>query len=215
VDVLIDNSDVVLRGFRTTLALFAVSAVGSLLLGTLLGAMRVSPVPVLRAAGTAYVNVARNTPLVVMFLLIVFCLPVLGIQLSFFVRAVIALTLYTASFVCEAVRSGVNAVSAGQAEAARSVGMTFGQTLGQIVLPQAFRTVIPPLASVFIALAKNTAVAAAFGVPEATFRMKALITAHTDAIYAIFLGFALGYILITLTIAGVARLVESRVAIVR
>jgi glutamate transport system permease protein len=215
VDVLIDNSDVVLQGFRMTLALFAVSAVGSLILGTMLGAMRVSPVPVLRAAGTVYVNVARNTPLVVMFLLIVFCLPVLGIQLSFFVRAVIALTLYTASFVCEAVRSGVNSVSSGQAEAARSVGMTFGQTLGQIVLPQAFRAVIPPLASIFIALAKNTAVAAAFGVPEATFRMKALITANADAIYAIFFGFALGYILITLTLAGVARLVEARVAIVR
>ncbi|MGH8869634.1 MAG: amino acid ABC transporter permease [Actinomycetes bacterium] len=214
-DVLIDNFGEILEGFRTTLALFAASAVIALLLGTVLGAMRVSPVPVLRAAGTVYVNVARNTPLVVVFLLVVFCLPELGVQLSFFVRASIALSLYTASFVCEAVRSGVNAVSTGQSEAARAVGMTFGQSLGQIVLPQAFRTVIPPLVSILIALAKNTSIASAFGVIEATALMKGFIRDNPGDIYAIFFGFAAGYVLITLSLAGIARLIESKVAIVR
>src|SRR5918911_3272147 len=98
--VLIDNFDKILGGFRTTITMFVVAAVLSLLLGTVLGAMRVSPVPVLRAAGTAYVNVVRNTPLVVIFILIVFGLPEVGIKPSFFVRAVIALTLYTSAFVC-------------------------------------------------------------------------------------------------------------------
>lgn len=214
-DLLNEYSGDFIAGFRTTLALFAVSAVFALLLGTMLGAMRVSPVPVLRAAGTVYVNVARNTPLVVMFFLIVFCLPVLGIIFPHFTFAVIALSLYTAAFVCEAVRSGVNSVSPGQAEAARSVGMSFGQTLSQIVLPQAFRSVVPPLASIFIALAKNTSVVAAFGLADATFRMKGLITAHADDIYMIFFGFAAGYVVLSLTLAGVARLVEAKVAIVR
>lgn len=214
-DFLSQYSGDFVAGFRMTLALFAVSAVFTLLLGTVLGAMRVSPVPVLRAAGTAYVNVARNTPLVVMFFLIVFCLPVLGIQLPFFVKAVVALSLYTAAFVCEAVRSGVNSVSAGQAEASRSIGMTFGQTLRQIVLPQAFRSVVPPLASILIALAKNTSVAGVFGVAEATFRMKQAIQANADDIYTIFLGFAAGYVVLTLVLAGAARLVEAKVAILR
>src|SRR6266545_1433562 len=163
-DVLIENFDQILDGFRTTLALFVISGLCALVLGTILAGMRVSPVPPLRAAGTVYVNVARNTPLLLVFVFITFGLPALGIRFSFFILAVIALTLYTAAFITEAIRSGINAVSAGQAEAARSIGMTFGQTLTIVVLPQAFRTVIPPLASIMIALVKNTAVAEAFGV---------------------------------------------------
>ncbi|MGH8835497.1 MAG: ABC transporter permease subunit, partial [Actinomycetes bacterium] len=97
-DVLLDNMDALLAGFRTTLAMFVLSGVLSLLFGTVLAAMRVSPIPILRTAGAGYVMVVRNTPLVVMFVLIVFGLPEVGIRPSFFVRAVIALTIYTAAF---------------------------------------------------------------------------------------------------------------------
>src|SRR4051812_20274586 len=142
-----------------TLRLLAVSAVIAVVLGVVLGAMRVSPVPVMRAVGTWYVNVFRNTPLVLLFLITTQGLPVVGLGWSFFLLAVLALGLYTAAFVCEAVRAGVNAVSVGQAEAARAIGMPFGQSLPQVVLPQAVRSVIPPLASILIALTKNTAVA--------------------------------------------------------
>lgn len=214
-DVLIDNIDKILDGFATTLSLFGIAGLLSLVLGTVLAAMRVSPVPVLRAAGTAYVDVARNTPLVVVFILIAFGFPVLGIRWSFFTLAVVTLTLYTSAFVCEAVRSGINAVQAGQAEAARAIGMTFTQTLTVVVLPQALRSVVPPLASILIALAKNTSVAEAFGVTEATYQLDSLIRDNPDALYALFFGIAFGYVVITMTIAGVARLIEAKVAVVR
>ena len=214
-DVLLANLDGILAGFRTTLSMFAMSGLMSLILGTVLAAMRVSPIPILRATGTGYVTVIRNTPLVVMFVLIVFGLPEVGIRPSFFVRAVLALTLYTAAFVCEAVRSGINAVQPGQAEAARSLGMTFGQTLGLIVLPQALRSVVPPLVSILIALTKNTAVAEVFGVTDAAYELHNLIRDHPQAVYALFFGVAAGYIAITLTIAGLGRLLERRLVVIR
>jgi glutamate transport system permease protein len=163
-------------------ALTLLSAVGALLLGTLIAAMRVSPVPPLRWAGTLYVNLVRNTPLTVVFFLVVFGLPEVGVIISFYRFAVIALSLYTAAFVAEAVRSGINSVAAGQAEASRSVGMTFGQTLRLVVLPQAFANVIPPLASVFIALLKNTSIAFAFGIFEGTQAMYKLANANGNAV---------------------------------
>jgi len=133
-DAVADSLDAYRQGFVTTLALTALASVLALTLGTLLAAMRVSPVPTLRAAGTAYVEVVRNTPLTVAFFFVVFVLPQLDIRLSFFVFAVIAVTVYHAAFFCEAVRSGINAVGAGQAEAARSIGLTFTQSLRLVIL---------------------------------------------------------------------------------
>jgi glutamate transport system permease protein len=126
VDVLIENLDKIWGGFQLTLKLLGASALVAMVLGALLAAMRVSPVPVLRWAGTSYVNIFRNTPLVVLFLLMTQGVPQV-INASFFKLAVAALGLYTAAFICEALRSGVNAVPVGQAEAARAVGMTFGR----------------------------------------------------------------------------------------
>ena len=214
-DAITDNIDLILRGFGMTLALFFTSAVLSLTLGTLLAAMRVAPVRVLRMGGTAYVTVFRNTPLLVLLILTNLGLPVLEIRLGFFYNSVLALGLYTAAFVCEAVRSGINSVDPGQAEAARSVGMSFGQSLHEIVLPQAFRSVIPPLASVLIAQAKNTSVAAVFGVAEATYRMRGLLNDRTDEALLIFLSFALGYILIVFVISSTARFFETRLRVAR
>ncbi len=204
------------EGFSLTLQLLAWSLVIATVLGTLLAAMRVSPIAPLRAFGTSYVNVFRNSPLVVLFLIAVVALPALGLlRDSFFWRAVAALSVYSAAFVCEVVRSGVNTVQSGQAEAARSVGMTFTQTLGLIVLPQAFRAVIPPLASVYIALAKNTSVAAAFGITEATYQLSDLIEDFPGSLYYNFFGIAGGYIVIVLAISGIAALIERRVAVAR
>ncbi len=213
--VLLDNLDVLLGGFRLTVALAAVSAVGALVLGTLIAAMRVAPVAALRSAGSTYVNLARNTPLTLMFAIFVFGLPELGVQASFFVRAVLALTVYTAAFVAESVRSGINAVQAGQAEAARAVGMTFGQTVRLVVLPQAFRSVLPPLASVFIALIKNTSVAAGFGITEAVFRMGGLGRDFPAALFPVFFGVAFGYIVLVAVIALFFRFLETRLAVAR
>jgi glutamate transport system permease protein len=215
VDAVLDNLDSFRQGFVTTLALTVVSTVLALTLGTLLAAMRVSPVPTLRAAGTSYVEVVRNTPLTVVFFFAVFVLPQLDIRLSFFAFAVIAVTVYHAAFFCEAVRSGINSVGVGQAEAARSIGLTFSQSLRLVVLPQALRTVVPPLINVVIALTKNTSIAGAFGVVELTAVTTRLAAANGDAVLAIFAGSAVCYLALTLPSGFLAGQLERRVAVVR
>jgi glutamate transport system permease protein len=213
-------------GFVKTLWIFVYSLVISTVLGTLLGSFRVSPISSLRAAGTAYVTVFRNTPLVLILLIGVFVIPTLGFNdlgfsfgvyrfNTFEVMGIIGLSLYTAAFVCEAVRSGVNSVSTGQAEAARSIGMSFGQSLSLVVLPQAFRVIVPPMASIYIALVKNTSVLATVGVAEAAYVMKKLGNQFTSDIYVIFVGFALGYVFLVLVISGVAAVFERKLAVSR
>ena len=214
-DAILDNLDAYREGFVTTLEVSALSSVLALLLGTLLAAMRVSPVPTLRAAGATYVELVRNTPLTVVFFFVVFVLPQLDILLPYFTFAVIALTVYHAAFFCEAVRSGINAVGVGQAEAARSIGLTFGQSLRLVVLPQAFRTVIPPLINVVIALIKNSSIAAAFGVIELTATGTRLANANGDAVIAVLAGVAVCYLILTLPSGWLAGRVERRLAVAR
>jgi glutamate transport system permease protein len=215
VQVLLDNLPALLRGFRETLYLTAISAVFAMVLGTLLAAMRVSPIPPLRAAGAGYVNVVRNTPLTLVFVFMLFGLPRLDLGVPPFRAAVLALGLYTAAFVCEAVRAGVNAVPVGQAEASRAIGLTFGSTLRLVVLPQALRSVLPPLGSIFIALTKNSAIAEFFGVAEATKVFDDLSRDNPDALYPLFIGVAVGYVIITLAIAGAFRALEARLVVLR
>jgi glutamate transport system permease protein len=154
------------------------------------------------------VTLFRNTPLLVLLLLTYYGLPELGFDLGFFTRITLAMGLYTASFVAEALRSGVNAVAVGQAEAARAIGLPFGSTMTQVVLPQAFRASVPPMASVLIALAKNTSLAAVFGLAEAVFRMRELLNNYAGDRWWIFLGIAVGYIIIAELISLVAALLE-------
>jgi glutamate transport system permease protein len=215
VDAVVGNLDAYRQGFLTTLALTVLASALALALGTLLAAMRVSPVPTLRGAGTAYVEIVRNTPLTVVFFFAVFVLPQLDIGLSFFAFAVIAVTVYHAAFFCEAVRSGINAVGAGQAEAARSIGLTFTQSLRLVILPQALRTVVPPLINVVIALTKNTSIAAAFGVVELTAVGTRLANANADAVLTVLAGVAVCYLVLTLPSGWLAGRLERRVAVAR
>ncbi len=225
-DVIVDNLDLILDGFALTIALFVVSGVLSMLLGTLLAAMRVGPVPVLNRAGSLYVTLVRNTPLLVMFIIVSQALPNMGWNIpgvsigpwdvsTYFIKGVTALTIYTAAFVCEALRSGINSVSMGQAEAARSVGMPFGGVMRHVVLPQAFRASLPPLASVQIALIKNTSVAAVFGLIEATARMKGFLNDYATERTIIFFTFALGYIIIVELVSFGANRLERRWRVAR
>jgi glutamate transport system permease protein len=215
VDVLLDNLPALLRGFRETLYLSGLAAALALTLGTVLAAMRVSPVPTLRWAGATYVNIVRNTPLTLVFVFMLFGLPRLALGLPPFRAGALALGVYTAAFVCEAVRSGVNAVPMGQAEAARAVGLTFGRTLWLVVLPQAVRSVLPPLASILIALVKNSAIAEFFGNAEATKVFDDLSRDNPQALYPLFAGVALGYVILTLAVAGLFRLLEARLVVLR
>jgi glutamate transport system permease protein len=205
----------VLRAFWLTLQLFLLAGLFSLLLGTLLAAMRVGPVAVLRGAVSTYVTLVRNTPLLVVFIFVFIALPRIDVNSPFLVKGVIALTFYTSTFVCEAIRSGVNSVALGQAEAARAIGLTFGGTMREVILPQAFRATVPPLASVFIALLKNTSVAAAFGLLEATARMRFFTNNNADAREAIFLTFALGYVILVEVVSFGAHRLERRWKVAR
>ncbi len=213
-DVLFDNWDLFSRGFLTTLQLLLLSGVLSVALGTFLAALRVAPVPALRRAGAGYVTLLRNTPLTLVFFLVVFGFPALAIDISFFARAVVALTVYTAAFVCEAVRAGINTVSVGQAEAARALGMGFAQTLRLVVLPQAMRSVLPPLASVVIALAKNTTVAAGFSVLEAG-AIRAYLSERGESVVAGLLWVAFGFLLVVIPLSLAQRRLEARWAVTR
>ncbi|MGO4384192.1 amino acid ABC transporter permease [Specibacter sp. RAF43] len=167
-DTLINNADLFITGFKNTGILFIFSAFFALILGTIVAGMRVSPAPAMRAVGTFYVNTVRNSPLTLILAFFALGYPKLGLPpISFMVAATVGLSLYTATYVSEAIRSGINTVAVGQSEAARAIGLPFMSTLTLIVLPQAFRSVVPPLFSVFIALLKNTTVAAGFSVLEA------------------------------------------------
>jgi glutamate transport system permease protein len=214
VDAVFGNLDVFAEGFLRTLTLTVLSGVLALLLGTVLAALRVAPSLPLRAAGTAYVEVVRNTPLTIVFFFAVFVLPQLDVKLSFFTFAVLALTVYHAAFFCEAVRSGVNSVGVGQAEAARSIGLTFGQTLRHVVLPQAFRTVVPPLINVVIALTKNTSIASAFAIAELT-AIGSRLSNETGRAIPVLLGTAVCYLVLTIPAGLAAGVVEKRVAVAR
>ncbi len=212
----ISNFELMLSAFRLTLELFVLSAVVSLVFGTLLAAARVGPVPVLAKAGAVYVTLVRNTPLLLVFIFVFVVMPQLEMNIdSFMAKGVLALSVYTSAFVCEAMRSGINSVSLGQAEASRAIGLTFTQSMGLVVLPQALRAVVPPLASVLIALIKNTSVGAAFGLAEATFRMKGFTNDNTSERPLIFLSFAIGYIVLVEIVSAGAILLERRWRVAR
>lgn len=212
--------------FWTTIKLTFWAAIGSVILGVILAAMRVSPVPVMRAFGATYVNVVRNTPLT---LIVLFCSIGLYQNLSValapenenfidnnnFWLAVLGFILYTSTFVCETLRAGFNTVPIGQAEAARSLGLPFLQTFGIIVLPQAMRSVIGPMGSVLIALTKNTTIASVIGVAEASLLMKEEIENFADQIIPIFLIFGVGFMILTLIEGAVFGYLANRLAVKR
>jgi glutamate transport system permease protein len=216
VGVIVEQFPLYAQGFLQTLRICLFSAIGALVLGTILAGFRVSPVPPLRMVGSAWVTVFRNTPLAVVLFAVAFGLPELGINGSYLYFGVIGLTFYTAAFVCEAVRSGINSVSAGQAEAARAVGLTFGQSLSLIVLPQALRTVVPPLGSVIIAMIKNSAIVGAFGVGGDLFAQGVQLTsAQGYAAVGVLTGVLVGYLLLTIPGGILLGVLERKVAVAR
>lgn len=215
-ELILDNAPTYWSGFRVTLLLTLYSGAVSLVLGLVLAALRVAPFKTLRALAFTYVELMRNTPLTLVFFGVVIVLPQFGVvpQIGF-LTAVVCLTLYTSAFVAEAMRSGINSVGVGQAEAARSIGLTFGQSLWLIVLPQAFRTVIPPLINVIIALAKNTSVAAGFGVVELVASGRRMSQIYAGEGVTLFAGVALFYLLITIPLGILANRLEKRLEFAR
>ncbi|MFI2758436.1 amino acid ABC transporter permease [Streptomyces echinatus] len=212
--VLTDNFSTYAEGFLGTLELTVYASLLALALGFVMASFRVAPVGSLRVFGTVWVTVLRNTPLTLLFFAVLLGLPRFGLVLPFEVFAVLALGCYTSAFICEALRSGINTVPRGQGEAARSLGMTFGQTLSLVVLPQAFRSVIPPVGSTLIALAKNSAIAGAFSVTELLGTYKTLSELGYNIVWT-FVWIAVGYLIITLAISALFHLLERRFGVAR
>jgi len=235
VSVILDHLDVFAGGFWLTLQLCFLAAIGALLIGTVIAVMRISPVPPLRALGTAYVTVFRNVPLTIVFFFSAFALPALGsnadflripgvdqiftrlgIDLPYFRFAIIALSLYTGAFICEALRAGINAVPAGQAEAARAIGLTFGQNLRFVVLPQAWKAAIVPLGSVIIAMIKNSALAGFFGVVgDLSNSGYSLITVQGEPAIPVMIGISIGFLIMTVPLGVLLDRVEKQRAVAR
>ncbi|MFF3987855.1 amino acid ABC transporter permease [Streptomyces sp. NPDC001797] len=213
-NVLTDNFRTYAEGFLGTLELTVYSSALALLLGFVMASFRVAPVGSLRAFGTAWVTVLRNTPLTLLFFAMLLGLPRFGLVLPFKVFAVLALGCYTSAFICEALRSGINTVPRGQGEAARSLGMTFGQTLRLVILPQAFRSVIPPVGSTLIALAKNSAIAGAFSVTELLGTYRTLSELGYNIVWT-FVWIAVGYLILTLAISALFHLMERTWGVAR
>ena len=210
------NLDLFWSGFLRSLGICLWGMVGALLLGTVMASFRVSPIPSLRWFGTAWVTLIRNCPLTVVLFFFAFGLPEIGINRSYYFFGVTALIVYTSAFVCEALRSGINAVPAGQAEASRAIGLTFAQSLREIILPQAFRTSVPPLGSVIIAMFKNSAVVGAFGIGGDLWALgRNLSSAHGFDALPVFTGVAIGYLCITIPAGVLLGVIERRVAIAR
>lgn len=215
-DVIVDNLPTYWSGFLMTLQLTVYSGAIALLAGVVLAAMRVSPLRPLRLFAATYVELLRNMPLTLVFFFMYFVAPQFGVVVPLgFATAVVCLSAYTAAFVSEAMRSGINSVGMGQSEASRAIGLTFGQSLGQVILPQAFRSVIPPMINVFIALAKNTSVAAGFAVVELTGTGRRLAQGNPGDAVMVLVGVALFYLAITIPLGTAAGVVERKVAFSR
>lgn len=214
-DAIIESMPLFMQGFIGTLELLVISGVGALVLGVLIAAMRISPIPSLRLFGVVYTEVVRNIPLLLVFFCCAVVLPYLKVPFDFFPLAVIALTVYTSPFVAEAIRSGFNGVPVGQAEAARSIGLGFGQTVSLVVMPQAIRMVIPPLINVFISLTKNTSVAGAFFVYELFKSANEAARDHGNAVILVFAFVAALYLVITVPLGLIAGAIEKKVAVLR
>lgn len=215
-DAVYDNLDLYWSGFLRSLGICLWAMIGSLALGTVIAGCRVSPLPSLRWFGTGWVTLIRNCPLTVVLFMFAFGLPEIGINRSYYVFGVSALVVYTSAFVCEALRSGINAVPPGQAEAARAIGLKFSQSLRNVVLPQAFKSSVPPLGSVIIAMFKNSAVLGAFGVGRDLYAVGRNLTSARGYEYVpVLTGVAFGYLVITLSAGAILALIERKVAIAR
>ncbi|MEV0146213.1 MULTISPECIES: amino acid ABC transporter permease [unclassified Nonomuraea] len=212
--VILDHLPELWQGLVVTLQLTAASFIGAAVLGVIVTALRVSPVRVLRAIGTAYVETFQNLPLLVLLVLAVFGLPEIGIQADLLVTAIVVIAVYEAAYIGEALRSGVNAVSKGQGEAARAIGLTFTQSLRHVILPQALRTVVQPLGNIFIALTMNTALAGAVGVIDLTAAANRVNLVEAQPI-PIFVGAGLAYAVLAACAGFLTGRLEKRLVILR
>jgi glutamate transport system permease protein len=204
----------IMVGLGTALSLTVIGFAGALVLGTILAVFRIGPITPLRLVGTVYVEVLRNIPLLCLLILFVFGLPDIGIVFDLYTTVAICLALFNAAFVCEAIRTGINTVPVGQAEAARALGLTFTQSLRTVVLPQAFQSMIQPLVNVFIGVLLGSSLASAVGVMD-LLGVAQFINLHQAWGIGLFAAAAAVYASIALGMGFLGGRLERKVAISR
>jgi putative glutamine transport system permease protein len=203
-------------GFWVTVRLVAISFVIATTVGTLVAALRVAPVKPLNWVGGVYVEIFRNTPLLVLLFISLAGLRRAGVPIGAWAAGTASLGLYTAAYVAEALRSGVFAVGKGQIDASLSLGLDYPRTLRYIILPQAFRTVIPHLGSLTIAMIKNSAIigVSLLALPDLLHQAR-LVNSRTFQTHEAFFWAAVGYLILTLLATVAVRRLEARYAIRR
>lgn len=203
-------------GFLVTCQLVAVSFVIAMVVGTVVAALRVTPVKWVQRIGAFYVEIFRNLPLLVLIIILFAGLRRAGIDINRWVAGTAALGLYTAAYVAESIRSGVFAVGKGQIDASLSLGFTYADTLRKVVLPQAVRTVIPPLGNLTIAMIKNSAIiGASLLALRDTFKVTRIVNSNTFQTHEAFIIGGVGYLILTISATFAVRYLEQRLAIRR
>ncbi len=212
--IVLDNLPRLLRGLGVTLQLTIGGFLIGLAIGTVIAVFRVSPIKPLRVLGAGYVAAMVNSPLIFLVFVAYYGLPKLGALLTNFQCALVAVGLYLGGYISEALRSGFNAVSNGQAEAARAIGLTFGQTLTHVILPQALRSSVGPLAVLLNANYRNVAVAGVIGVAEVV-KAGSDLSDETAKQYPFFVFSFLAFVVLGFTTAALAGWLDDRVAVKR
>jgi glutamate transport system permease protein len=213
-DVVVEHQDLLLAGLRMTVIMAVASYALAFVTGNIIAAARVSPVAVLERFAALYVSLFRNTPLIVLAILVWVGGGRAGWPFGRLQTAIVVLGLYTGAYIAESVRSGINSVPVGQAEAARAIGLPFLRVVGSIVLPQAIRTVIPPLGNLWIANLKNTSVFMVIGIDELTRSGRIIGNALSNYVLA-FSIVALMYLVLVYGSAQAISVIERRVKIAR
>lgn len=211
---LIDNWDLYINGFLRLFQAANLAFVFAMIVGVIIASFRVSPIPPLQRFAAFYVTVFRNSPLLIIFFLFFFGLPKLGFTFTPFTSTVIVMTLYTGAYLAETVRSGINSVDTGQAEAARAIGLKFREVLGTVVIPQALRTVVGPIGNLYIANAKNTVIGTTIGLFVETTAAQRLANSTGQPIAA-YSAAAIFFVVWLLIAAQVFTSIEQRVAFKR
>ena len=171
--------------------------------------MEVVPSKVMRVIGHAYVEIMRNIPLLVITMFFYLVIPIYVVKINGFTAGTIGLTLYTSAFIAETIRSGIQSVSGGQMEGARSTGMTYWQAMRYIILPQAFKIVIPPLGNQFVNLVKNSSVLAFVAGFDLMYQANSIASATFDTINS-YLVVGVLYLIVTLPISYYMRHLEKK-----
>lgn len=208
--VMVESLPLMLKGAGMTLKIVGLAGVMGIILGTAIGLGRMSGLRWLSAPLGAYIEVIRGTPLYTQLLLVVFGIPqVTGINFEEFPAAVITIGLNSSAYVAEIMRAGIQSIDKGQMEAGRSLGMSHGQAMWEIILPQAFKRVIPPLVNEMITLIKESSLVAAISLVELT-RTAQMIASRTYKPFPSLVLAALMYLVMTLTLSRVATALERR-----